>query len=102
MKPPRIEIVCIGSELLDGKVNTHVAQIGTELSDLGLSIAREQTVPDDERLMREAFRQALGVSDVVISAGGLGPTFDDVTREIWSQVTRRPLRKSAALVRAIR
>ncbi|MBV9080863.1 MAG: hypothetical protein JO102_07065, partial [Elusimicrobia bacterium] len=102
MKNPRIELVCVGSELLSGKVNTHAAYYGVQLAALGLNVAREHTVPDDEEIMLETFREAFRRSDVVITAGGLGPTFDDVTREVWSRVTRRPLRQNAALAAGLR
>jgi nicotinamide-nucleotide amidase len=102
VKAPRVELVCIGSELLAGKVNTHAAALGIKLADIGLSIAREHTVPDNRAVMRQTFAEALRRSDVVISAGGLGPTFDDVTRDVWSEVTRRPMTEDAALVADIR
>ena len=102
MKTPHVELICVGSELLAGKVNTHAAALGIKLSDIGLSIAREHTVPDDRAIMRQTFAEALRRSDVVISAGGLGPTFDDFTRDVWSEVTRRPMKESSALARDIR
>lgn len=102
MKSPRVEVVCIGSELLTGRVNTHASYLGTRLGQLGLSVAREHTVPDDEPIMVEACREAFRRADIVISCGGLGPTFDDLTREVWSRVTGRALRANASLARDIR
>jgi len=102
MKKPRVELVCVGSELLAGKVNTHAASLGIMLADIGLSIAREHTIPDDRNVMRQTFAEALRRSDVVISAGGLGPTFDDFTRDVWSEVTRRPMKEDTALAADIR
>lgn len=97
----RVEVVCIGTELLTGRVNTHVAYLGEKLPLVGLSIAREHTVSDDPALMEETFREAWRRSDIVISAGGLGPTFDDITRDVWSNVTGRKLKLHAHLVNAI-
>lgn len=102
MKKPRLEVVCVGSELLAGRVNTHAAALGVALADIGLVIAREHTVPDDRALMRETFREVLKRADIIISCGGLGPTFDDFTREMWSEATRRPMAEDAALVKDIR
>jgi nicotinamide-nucleotide amidase len=102
MKAPRIELICVGSELLLGRVNTHAARLGLELAKIGLSIAREHTVPDDNAIMRQTFSEALRRADIVISAGGLGPTFDDFTRDTWSAVTRRPMKPNPALAADIR
>jgi nicotinamide-nucleotide amidase len=71
------------------------------LGKAGLSIAREHTVGDDPRLMRETFQEAYDRSDLVICAGGLGPTFDDLTRDVWSKVLRAPLKLQPALLRDI-
>ncbi len=101
MKFPRLEIVCIGTELLTGKVNTHTGFFGQKLPEVGLLIAREHTVSDEPRLMKEVFREAFTRSDVVISAGGLGPTFDDITRDVWARVVKRPLRIRPELLRDI-
>lgn len=98
MTAPRIEFICIGTELLTGKVNTHTGYLGPKLSEAGLNIAREHAVGDDPSIMRETFREAFKRSDVVISAGGLGPTFDDITREVWSSVLNRPLKKQPWIV----
>jgi len=101
MKKPRVELICVGTELLSGRVNTHTALIGRKLSTIGLEIAREHAVGDDRRLMRETFSEAWKRSEVILTAGGLGPTFDDLTRNVWSEVTRRPLIHENDLVREI-
>jgi len=102
LKKLRIEVVCIGSELLSSKTSTHTVTIGQQLSRIGLDITREQTVGDDKKYMEEVFRQAFMKGDVIFSSGGLGPTFDDVTREVWSKVTRRSLRIYQWIVDEIR
>ncbi len=98
----RTELICIGTELLTGKVNTHTAYLGEKLADAGLRLAREHAVSDDPKIMFETFSEALKRSDVVISAGGLGPTFDDITREVWSKATGLPLERRDWLVDDIR
>src|SRR4051812_18675351 len=98
MKTVRVEVICTGSELLTGKVNTHVAYLGDQLMQVGLAIAREHTVGDDPALMTETFRDAWKRSDIVICCGGLGPTFDDITRDVWARVTGRGLRLDSGLL----
>lgn len=98
----RIELICIGTELLTGKINTHTAGIGEKLGAAGFTLAREHAVGDDPKLMLETFSEAFRRSDVVISAGGLGPTFDDITREIWSKTTGLRLEHHDWLVDDIR
>lgn len=102
IKEPRIEIICVGTELLNSKVNTHTAVIGEKLAEAGFTIAREHTLPDDATFMAEAFAEAWRRSDVVICCGGLGPTFDDLTRDVWARVLRRKLIFQNALVKEIR
>lgn len=97
----RVETICVGTELLTGKVNTHVGYLGRALPDVGLTIAREHTVGDDPQLMAECFSEVLRRADVVLCFGGLGPTFDDITRDVWSKIMRRPLLEKSALIEDI-
>ncbi len=81
----RIEIINTGSELLLGStLNRHGAWLGQELLALGLRVQRLVTVPDGDPI-REALKDSIAVSDVVIVTGGLGPTSDDVTREATAE-----------------
>jgi nicotinamide-nucleotide amidase len=82
----RIEIINTGTELLLGNtLNTHGAWFGRELFKLGLRISRQTTVPDGDAI-RESLQEALGRADSLIVTGGLGPTSDDLTREITADV----------------
>ena len=82
----RIEIVNTGTELLLGQtLNTHGGWLGAEVFKLGLRVARQTCVPDGEAI-REVLVEALGRADAVLVTGGLGPTSDDLTREITAQV----------------
>lgn len=82
----RIEIINTGTELLLGNtLNTHGAWFGRELFKLGLRISRQTTVPDGDAI-RESLEEAVGRADAVIVTGGLGPTSDDLTREITAEV----------------
>ena len=87
-----VEIVNTGTELLFGSVvNTHLAYLGQQLFSLGLRIDRQTTVPDGLAIA-DVVREATSRSQLVIITGGLGPTSDDVTREVVAELTGRTLR----------
>ena len=86
------EIVSIGSELLLGQiVDTNAAWMAQRLTDLGVNLFYKTIVGDNPGRMKEVIGQALERSDVVITGGGLGPTQDDLTRELIAEVTGREL-----------
>ena len=96
-----VEVINTGTELLLGStVNTHLAYLGEELFPLGLRIARQLTVPDGEEI-RLALADGLTRADVIIVTGGLGPTTDDVTREITADLLGLPLVEDEAAWKAI-
>jgi nicotinamide-nucleotide amidase len=87
----RVEVINTGTELLFGSVlNTHISYFGQKLFSLGLRIQRQVTVPDGDAI-REAILEAASRSDIILITGGLGPTTDDITREIVAALTSRPL-----------
>lgn len=97
----RIEILNTGTELLIGStVNTHAAWFGRELFKIGLRIERQTTVPDGDAI-REAMIEAVGRADALIVTGGLGPTSDDITREITAEVLGIDLITDEAAVRSL-
>ena len=97
----RIEVINTGTELLLGNtVNTHGAWFGRELFKLGLRVARQTTVPDGAAI-REAIEEAIGRSDAIIVTGGLGPTSDDLTREITAEVLGLELITDEAALRSL-
>jgi nicotinamide-nucleotide amidase len=97
----RIEILNTGTELLLGNtVNTHAAWFGRELFKLGLRIARQTTVPDGDAI-RDAITESIGRADVLIVTGGLGPTSDDLTREITAEVLGLDLITDEAALRSL-
>jgi nicotinamide-nucleotide amidase len=82
----RVEVINTGTELmLGGTVNTHLAFIARELFPLGLRVQRQVTVPDGEAI-RDALRDTFSKADVVLVTGGLGPTTDDITRDIVAEL----------------
>lgn len=97
----RIEILNTGTELMLGNtLNTHGAWFGRELFKLGLRVSRQTTVPDGEAI-REALDEAVRRADAVIVTGGLGPTSDDLTREITAEVLGAELITDEAAVRSL-
>ncbi|HYT53179.1 MAG TPA: competence/damage-inducible protein A [Verrucomicrobiae bacterium] len=86
------EIVAIGSELLLGQiVDTNSAWMAQRLTALGVNLYFKSVVGDNPGRMKEVIARALERADVVITSGGLGPTQDDLTREIVAEVTGRKL-----------
>ena len=86
------EIVTIGTELLLGQiVDTNAAYIADQLYRIGVGVVYKSTVGDHPDRMREVLKRALDRADVVITSGGIGPTEDDLTREIAAEVTGRQL-----------
>ncbi|MFH1715219.1 MAG: competence/damage-inducible protein A [Elusimicrobiota bacterium] len=82
----KTEILCIGTELLRGHINTNNAYISEKLSSIGIFPWRHVSVVDDETALENIFSAAFSESDLIIITGGLGPTFDDITRDIAGKV----------------
>ena len=82
-----VELISVGTELLLGNiVNTNTQFLAEQCALLGLSMYHQVTVGDNRERLSEAVRTALGRSDVVILTGGLGPTEDDLTKEVCAEV----------------
>jgi len=92
------ELVFVGTELLLGQIlNTNAQFLSQKLSLLGIDNYYQVTVGDNPARVAETLRQALSRADVVITSGGLGPTQDDLTRDVAAEVTGRPLALDSAL-----
>ena len=98
-----VEIVNTGSELMLGRVlNTHQQWLCRRLADLGHVVTRQVAVADTGGEIQNAVREALGRADLVITTGGLGPTSDDLTRELIAELLGRKLRGKPEVLRAHR
>jgi len=98
----RVEVLNTGTELLFGSViNTHLSFLGQRLFPLGLRVQRQVTVPDGDAI-RDAILESAARSDLILVTGGLGPTSDDITREIVAELTRRPLRYDDSIFQRIK
>ena len=80
------EILSVGTELLMGQIaNTDAQFISRRLGELGISIYRQCTVGDNPARVLESLKESLSRSDIVITTGGLGPTEDDLTKEMVAE-----------------
>lgn len=81
------EIIGVGTELLLGDiVNTDAQYLAQELASMGIVIHYQEVVGDNPERMRACISNAVSRSDLVILTGGLGPTADDLTKEISCEV----------------
>jgi len=87
----KVELITTGTELIIGQVvNTHVGYISKKIMPLGLRLERNITVPDGEAI-RDAVKESLARADIILVTGGLGPTSDDITRDIVAEIFEAPL-----------
>lgn len=99
---PNVEIVSVGSELLLGQiVDTNSAWMAQRFANIGVDLFYKTIVGDNPGRMKDVIGRALGRSDIVIVGGGLGPTQDDLTREIIAEVTGRKLVRDPDLLKQI-
>jgi nicotinamide-nucleotide amidase len=102
--PPslRVELLNTGSELLLGQVlNTHLQFLADALWPLGLGISRQTTVPDGP-VIREALLESFARADIVFVTGGLGPTTDDLTRDIVAELLGLSMHEDPTIAAVIR
>jgi len=86
------EIIAIGSELLTPeRTDTNSLWLTEKLNEIGVEVKLKTIVGDDEARLEETIRDALKRSDIVITTGGLGPTEDDVTRQVSARAIGREL-----------
>lgn len=97
------EIICVGTEILLGNiVNTNAAYLSERLASLGISVFFETTVGDNEERLESVIRQGLLRSDILILSGGLGPTKDDLTKEIAAKSCGQKLVEDKEALRRIK
>ncbi len=78
-------ILSIGNELLKGKtVNTNASELARKLTFAGYTVKRMLVVADEPSEIGQGFKLLIGECDVLVSTGGLGPTFDDMTVESFA------------------
>ncbi len=96
------EIIAVGSELLTPhRIDTNSLWLTGRLNDLGIEVRAKAIAGDDHDDLAAIVAAALSRADLVITTGGLGPTDDDVTRDVVSRVLQRPMHQNADVMTAI-
>lgn len=89
-------MISVGTELLLGNIiNTNAAYLAEKCAAVGLSCYYQGVVGDNEKRLEDALRLALSRADIVILSGGLGPTKDDLTKEVTAKVFGREIYEDA-------
>jgi len=97
------EVIAVGSELLGStRADTNSLYLSQRLSDIGIDLRIKSAVGDERDDLALVFRQALARADVIVFSGGLGPTDDDLTREVVAEVLELPMTIDEAIVAKIR
>src|SRR5690554_4539520 len=79
----RAEIITIGNELLSGNVlNTNTYYLTKRLSEIGIEVLYHTSVKDDAQMLKDVVNIGLNRADLLIFTGGLGPTYDDLSKEV--------------------
>lgn len=88
----KAEIITVGTEILLGDiVNTNSQFLAKELASIGVEVYYQETVGDNETRLLNLLEEAFKRSDIVITTGGLGPTNDDITKEIAAKYFNQEL-----------
>ena len=95
----RLSVVIIGDEILIGQVtDTNSGAIARTLGRAGWEVVRIFTVGDERDAITEAISSALAISDLVITTGGLGPTKDDITKHVLTEIFGGELRRDPTVL----
>lgn len=87
-----IEILSIGNELLSGTtIDTNFVFLAKRLLEEGFQVSYHEMVPDNPLRMKSAIENALSRSKIVLTTGGLGPTLDDITKEVTAEIFGKEL-----------
>jgi nicotinamide-nucleotide amidase len=88
----KAEILCVGTEILLGDiVNTNAQFISRELANLGIEVYHQSVVGDNPQRLLEELDNSFKRVDLVITSGGLGPTPDDLTKEIGAKYFKKEM-----------
>jgi len=96
------QVIAVGSELLGWtRLDTNSLYLAERLSSLGIEMRVKAVVGDERDDLASVFREALARADLVIVTGGLGPTDDDLTRDVVADVLQLPLHVDEAIIAGI-
>lgn len=94
-----IEIINTGSEIMLGRIlNTHQQWLCSQLANRGFVVSRQTAIADHGLQIQNAIRESLGRADLIITTGGLGPTSDDITRDLIAELLGRRLTPNAEVL----
>ncbi len=92
----KAEILSVGDELLQGHtLNSDASELSKLITELGISVCCHTVVGDDPAALRAAVEAARGRAELIVTTGGLGPTYDDLTKETLSAAFGLPLERNA-------
>jgi len=98
-----VELINTGSELMLGRVlNTHQQWLCRELADVGYVVSRQVAVADTAAEIQQAVRESLARAELIITTGGLGPTSDDLTRDLIAEMLGTPSSEDPAVLAHIK
>jgi nicotinamide-nucleotide amidase len=97
------EIIAVGSELLGtARLDTNSLVLTEQLAALGIEVRTKHVVGDHRETLARVFKEARARADLIVFTGGLGPTDDDLTREVVADVLGRVMDVDEAIVEKIR
>jgi nicotinamide-nucleotide amidase len=97
------EILAVGTELLLGNIaNTNAQYLSQELSALGINVYWHTVVGDNPQRLRQALETARSRADIILATGGLGPTYDDLTKQTICEAFGLPLVLHGDILEGIR
>lgn len=97
------EIIAVGTELLLGNIaNTNAQELSQALSGVGVNVFWHTVVGDNPERLREALEIARKRADIILTTGGLGPTYDDLTKQTICETFGKPLALRADVLETIR
>lgn len=89
----RSAVLSVGTEILFGQItNTNTVYLSRKLNFMGIDVMYHETVGDNPERVKQVMRRMLGEVDLIITTGGLGPTQDDLTKEMAAEVMGCELR----------
>lgn len=92
-----VAVLAIGTEITSGEVvNSNASTLAANLTELGFTCDHHVAVPDNQALMSKALSDLIATHDIVLVTGGLGPTTDDVTRDVVARVAGQKLKWNEA------
>jgi len=97
------EIIAVGTELLlGGAVNTDARDVSRLLSELGINVYFHTVVGDNPERLKQAVEIAKNRADIIITTGGLGPTYDDLTKQTLAEAFGKKLIFNESIAQKIR